>query len=130
MGHRGEKGPATRPEWASARRAACHALVALLLAVPATAGGPKLTRGPYLQQAHATGLIVRWRTATPCDSRVLYGPGPLELSSEVVDARPTTEHAVALTGLLPHTRYYYAIGTTGELLAGGDEAHRFDTPPP
>ena len=114
----------------AARRAACNALVALLAAAPAGAGEAELTRGPYLQAAHATGLIVRWRTAAPSDSRVIYGPGPLALSSEVVDEAETTEHAVALTGLAPHTRYYYAVGTTAAILAGGDEAHYFDTPTP
>src|SRR5262245_3332829 len=37
---------------------------------------PNLLRGPYLQMATPTNVIVRWRTAEPSSSVVRYGPTP------------------------------------------------------
>jgi hypothetical protein len=45
------------------------------------------------------------------------------------DAVQTTEHVVTLTGLLPDTRYYYAVGTAAQILAGNDANHFFYTSP-
>lgn len=101
-----------------------------LVLVPQLVIDRMLTRGPYLQQLTSDGVILRWRTALPVASRVLFGPDPDSLPSEASVAGPTTEHEVALSGLAPLTRYYYAIGTADETLAGGDFAHFFQTGPP
>jgi PKD repeat protein len=93
-------------------------------------GGISLTRGPYLQSGSPTGVVVRWRTDVPTDSRVRYGPSPDDLASSADDAALTTEHAVTLSGLTPDTRYVYAVGTTARTLAGGDAGHAFFTAPP
>lgn len=88
-----------------------------------------LTRGPYLGMCGPDRIVVRWRTSTPTDSRVLYGPAPDQLSLSESVAAPTTEHEVALGSLEPHTRYYYAVGTADTVLAGGEEGTRFVTAP-
>jgi hypothetical protein len=88
-----------------------------------------LPRGPYLQSGTATSIVVRWRTDESDDSRVDYGPAPDQLSSSVVDPAVTNEHVVTLSGLDPDSRYYYAVGTSAEILAGGDAEHFFDTSP-
>ena len=88
-----------------------------------------LSRGPYLQSASSEGIVVRWRTDEGGDSRVIYGPDPGQLSSSVVEPVVTTEHVVRLSGLDPGTRYYYAVGTSAEILAGGDPDHFFATSP-
>ena len=80
---------------------------------------PTITRGPYLQSATPHSLIVRWRTNRPVNSRVRFGPDPASLDQVADDAVSTSEHTVALTNLLPDTRYYYSIGTTATNLAGG-----------
>ncbi len=99
----------------------------LLAAAPAQAG---LTRGPYLQAATPDGIVVRWRTEIDADSVVRYGPAPDELTSTVSDSVLTTEHEIALSGLTPDTRYYYAIVSDDEVLAGQDADHFFVTHPP
>ena len=43
---------------------------------------------------------------------------------------PTTEHVVTLNGLDDATRYYYAVGSTGGIIAGDDAEHFFETHPP
>jgi len=61
---------------------------------------------------------------------VAYGSDPGALSAEVVIGGSTTDHEVPLANLSPNTRYYYAVGTSTHLLAGGDADHFFDTAPP
>ena len=88
-----------------------------------------VTRGPYLQSMTPTSVVVRWRTNASSDSRIAYGGSPGNLTSVVHLPTLTTEHVVSLTGLTPNTTYYYAVGSTGETLAGGDANHRFVTAP-
>jgi hypothetical protein len=74
-------------------------------------------------------MIVRWRTDTPTPSRVEYGPAPGALASSVDDAVPTTEHVVTVSGLVPDTQYYYAVGSPAGALVGDDADHHFSTAP-
>ena len=99
-------------------------------AVPAwVAQTPLVTRGPYLQRGSTTSIVVRWRTDMPTDSRVLYGPAPESLLWGAADAPLTTEHEVVVSGLVGGATYFYGVGTTAEILAGGDADHFFVTPP-
>ncbi|HKY33734.1 MAG TPA: metallophosphoesterase family protein [Candidatus Polarisedimenticolia bacterium] len=100
-----------------------------LVLVPKLELGTPLRRGPYLQLGTPTGVVVRWRTSTAMDSRVLYGPSPGELSGSVTVPGARTEHVVALAGLTPGARYHYAIGSSAQVLAGGDGLHTFVTAP-
>ncbi len=88
-----------------------------------------VTRGPYLQIGTPASVVVRWRTDTATTSRVQFGPSPYNLDFAVQDLTSTTEHVVTLTGLLPETMYYYSVGTTTAVLAGGDNDTYFLTPP-
>src|SRR6185436_9374648 len=57
----------------------------------------QVIRGPYLQNASPTALNVNWRTDTPTDSLVFYGPDlNLDSAAQVPGAR--TNHSVRLTG--------------------------------
>ncbi len=87
------------------------------------ATGPVLTRGPYLQLATPTGVIVRWRTDVAANSRVTVGTSPGSLSVAFEDATVTTEHAIQVSGLTSDTLYYYGVGSTvGTLDSGPDYA--------
>jgi hypothetical protein len=88
-----------------------------------------VTRGPYLQSGTPTGMTIRWRTGGATDSRVIFGADPANLDRAAVDPILTAEHVVTLTNLAPATRYYYAVGTSAEILAGGDADHFFTTSP-
>lgn len=100
-----------------------------LAATALPAGAATLVRGPYLQQPTANRIIVRWRTDVATDSRVEYGLAFATLDATVDDATATTEHQVTLGGLSPDTVYFYRIGSTTEVLAGGDADHHFTTSP-
>jgi 3',5'-cyclic AMP phosphodiesterase CpdA len=84
-------------------------------------GPPSVVRGPYLQSGSMTNIIVCWRTDRAVESKVLFGPSPQQLSSQVVDLVPKTEHTVTLDGLQPDTRYYYAIANGPDVLASGED---------
>jgi acid phosphatase type 7 len=88
-----------------------------------------VTRAPYLQLATPNSMTIRWRTNIASDSRVWYGPAANSLTTNASDAVPTTEHLVTLSGLTPNTKYFYAVGTTTQGLAGGDAGHFFVTSP-
>lgn len=88
-----------------------------------------VTRGPYLQIGTPGSMIVKWRTNVATDSRVRYGLDPSNLSSFKDNSTVTTEHEVALSGLLANTQYYYSVGSTTTVLAGGDTNHYFYTSP-
>jgi tetratricopeptide (TPR) repeat protein len=90
---------------------------------------PHLTRGPYLQMATDSAVSVRWRTSAPTTERVVFGLSPEALTGAVTTVSMTTEHELRLTGLEPATRYYYAVGTSGDVLAGGDSSFTFRTAP-
>ena len=102
-----------------------------LVLVPRLAANvdPGLLRGPYLQTGTSDSVVVRWRTGSPAGSRVIYGSTPGSLTSTVESFTATTEHSLAVTGLSADTRYYYAIGTNSEILAGDDPDHYFITSP-
>ncbi len=89
---------------------------------------PRITRGPYLQTAHSTGLVLRWQTDVASSSRVQVGVEGRPLTSVVDDPVLLTEHAITLTGLVPATRYRYAVGTAQHRLLG-DDTMAFQTQP-
>lgn len=88
-----------------------------------------LVRGPYMNLATQTGIIIRWRTDIPTDSRVIYGTVAGNLTDSVIDSELTTEHIVQLTGLTENTQYFYSIGSSAQTLQG-DSANYFKTLPP
>jgi hypothetical protein len=91
--------------------------------------GATVTRGPYLQAATSTSIVVRWRTNAVTDRRVWYGSAPGSLTSVATAPGTGTDHEVRVSGLGAATTYYYAVGTTAGPLAGGDASHVFVMPP-
>jgi hypothetical protein len=89
-----------------------------------------ITRGPYLQLPHPTGMQVRWRTNTALVGRVCYGTSSGSLTTCVNDLNtvPSNEHIVNLTGLLPFTTYFYSVQHTTGTLAETSVNHKFRTP--
>ena len=86
-------------------------------------------RGPYLQRVTADSITVRWRTDTATTSSVRFGVEAGSLTGSVSTSTTTIDHEVALTGLMPDTRYYYSIGTADQDLAGDSANHFFETSP-
>ena len=72
---------------------------------------PVIIRGPYLQCGTTNSMVIRWRTDVPTPSIVRYGLSVSDLNKKTNSSGNLTEHVVLLSGLLPDTRYYYAVGS-------------------
>jgi len=104
-----------------------------MVVVPLLVNEEVAWRAPYLQITTPTSTIVRWRTESPTGSLVFYGDEPGDLQNtglDILDPVLTVEHSIEIADLSPATRYYYAVGTSSEILAGNDEHHFFETHPP
>jgi len=89
-----------------------------------------VVRGPYLQMGTANSVRVRWRTELLADSEVRCGTDLQNLTPCAQSFGLTNEHELLVSGLLPNTKYYYSVGSTMGVLAGGTADHFFVTPPP
>src|SRR6185503_8118230 len=89
----------------------------------------ELVRGPYLQLGTPTSVTVEWRTDLPTDSLVRYGFDASDPGDLVIDYELTTEHEVTLADLAPDTKYFYSVGSTEQMLAGGEPIFYFRTFP-
>ncbi len=90
---------------------------------------PSVVRGPYLQMGTTNSVVVRWRTDAATDSRVIFGGDATNMPFAAYQHAMTNEHVVSITNLSPATRYHYAIGTSSNILSGG-EGYTFATAPP
>lgn len=91
-------------------------------------GAATLTRGPYMNSALQSSIVIRWRTDVATNGKVNYGTMAGALTQSVTDNTVTTEHVVTLTGLAANTLYYYSIGSTTQTLQG-DANNYFKTMP-
>ncbi|GAB1539287.1 hypothetical protein NUACC21_19530 [Scytonema sp. NUACC21] len=89
----------------------------------------QIVREPYLQLSSESSIVVRWATDTPVQGRVWYGQSPERLCFMQEETTITCDHTVTLNGLTSDTRYYYAVGTAGGVLAGKTEDYFFVTAP-
>lgn len=98
-------------------------------AAHAVQSSPALTRGPYLQLSTPTSMVIRWRTDTPSDSRVLFGLSVDSFTSIAESATLTTEHEITVSGLTPGTKYFYSVGSSTEPLVDRDAEYSFTAAP-
>jgi len=110
-----------------------YALTLLLLISGAgmsiSVSGADLRRGPFLQIATPNSITICWRTDVATDSVVRYGTQSNLLASFATDLTRSKDHVVRLSGLKPSTQYFYSIGSSFQMLAGGP-GFNFVTHPP
>ncbi len=75
-----------------------------------------VSRGPYLQQATPSSIIIKWQTSSATNTKVNYGTSLAAINQSTIDAVSSTNHEIKITGLQPYTKYYYTIGTTTSTL--------------
>lgn len=88
------------------------ALFVALAGVNLMSAATTVLRGPYLQSATPTSMVVRWRTDTTEASVVTYGTDKAKMTSTAKAEGVSAEHIVQLSNLTPGTTYYYAVGAT------------------
>src|SRR6185436_15029515 len=99
------------------------------LFIAAAAQGAVITRGPYLQRASSSNIVVRWRTDTATSSRVQYGTNIANLNLTRDVTASVIDHEIVVSGLASGTRYYYIVGTIGTVLARTNTSQYFLTHP-
>lgn len=104
-------------------------IAAGIVLLPFMSDAQSIVRGPYLQTPTHEGIIVMWRTDQPTATTLWYGTHPDSLAIHTSLANSVSDHAVTISGLLPSSTYYYAVGHGTTVLAGQSEAHRFRTFP-
>ena len=74
-------------------------------------------------------MVIRYRTNTPVETRVVAGTDLSSLSEIYLDPAGVTEHSASFTGLLPGTKYYYAVMNNSNYLLPPDSVRFFRTNP-
>ena len=117
-------------------------LLTALAGMPVAQGATTIIRGPYLQMATPTSMVIRWRTDNTEPSVVTYGLERAQMTATAKSEGISAEHIVQLTGLKPNTKYFYAVGaaplpvpsaekkSTAEDAPGRAAINSFTTPPP
>ncbi|MDQ1348404.1 MAG: acid phosphatase type 7 [Acidobacteriota bacterium] len=107
----------------------CRCALAFLLLVAGALPVFPLTivRGPYLQRTATDSVVLRWRTDVASNTWAGWGAVAGAYDQATSSAALVTDHRVGISGLMAKSLYFYAVGTTQEVLAGGDPAHRFRT---
>lgn len=82
-----------------------------------------------MQSVNHESIKIMWRTDINTNSKVWYGTSPNNLTSTFSLNNNVKDHIVKITGLQPHTKYYYAVGSNSGQLAGNNADHCFTTHP-
>ena len=101
-------------------------LLFVLFTVPVFA--QTIIRGPYMNLATETGIIIQWKTDVATDSKVSFGTAPGNLDQFAAVEAVTNEHIVQLSGLTANTKYFYSVGSTHQTLQA-DTNNYFKTAP-
>lgn len=88
----------------------------------------QLIRGPYLQAATSTSMVIRWRTEIATNSLVRFGASSAVLNQKVEDEKLVTDHEIKVFGLNPASKYFYSVGSS-TITYLGDESTFFETAP-
>jgi hypothetical protein len=100
----------------------------LLVVIASRSSAQTIIRGPYLNLATRTSIIIRWKTDVATNSKVSFGTTKENLNKSVVVDTVTNEHIVQLTGLAVNTKYFYSVGSVSQVLQG-DSYNYFKTAP-
>ncbi len=72
-------------------------------------GAVDVTRGPYLQKATPSSVVIRWRTSVPTESVINYGTSISSLNQTVNQNSIVTDHEIEISGLNAGTTYFYQL---------------------
>ena len=72
-----------------------------------------IVNGPDVANVNGNSAWLTWQTNNEAATRVRYGTDPKNPSQHAYVAGGARDHRVQLTGLQPHTTYYYEIENRG-----------------
>ena len=97
-------------------------LICLIAIVSACSQNDSSGRGPYLQNASSSTMVVKWRSNDVSQGWVKYGTSPGALSEVASAVSASQDQEVLLDSLIPDTRYYYSV-------SGDDTEYSFRSNP-
>ena len=106
-----------------------YLLLSILIFINQALAAPTITRGPYLQKATPSSIIVRWRTNEATDSAVRFGARSNRINKKISINESTIEHRVEISKLKSSTKYFYTVGTNQKSLFKANSATYFTTQP-
>ena len=89
----------------------------------------EVVRGPYLQKGSPNAMTIKYRTNTNTETKINYGTSLGALTSTLSDNTLKSDHEIALTGLLPNTKYYYEIANNAGVYVPASSDMYFNTAP-
>lgn len=101
----------------------------ILLAASISVWSQNIIRGPYLQSGSSTSVTIKWRTDAATNSKIWYGAIAGQLSDSLSQDAKVVDHELVLSGLIPNTKYYYAVGDASGQMVGNDAEHSFISAP-
>ncbi len=92
--------------------------LAILTGLPAFAA--EMVGSPKVAAVSGNSAVISWNTDVETGTRVSYGLAPDQLTGGgIADGPPTTTHQIAISGLKPGLKYFFAVGTARKKLATG-----------
>ncbi len=88
-----------------------------------------INREPYLNSGTENSMVIKWQTDVACDGKISYGTSLSNLNMSESVYPYTTDHEITISGLLPGTKYYYTVGTSGNVLSAASSIQYFKTTP-
>lgn len=84
-------------------------------------GALRINNGPNVEKTGDTTATIAWSTNMPGQSLVRYGTNPSDLdktlndqvSQNAPEANGSYNHRIMISGLRPHTTYYFVVETNG-----------------
>ncbi len=86
----------------------CVLLFVAILCNKAVSADPQIIRGPYLQNATGTSIVIMWETDIASTGTVLFGE-TVAYGTEIIDTSSVTIHEVLIGGLGSDSTYHYSI---------------------
>lgn len=96
-------------------------LLVIVLLIGRTANAAEIIGAPIVTRVTADSAMISWITDVQTGSRVNFGTAADQLTGRVEGGVSDT-HQLTLTGLVPSTRYFFAVGTARKKLAMGEFA--------
>ena len=88
-----------------------------------------ISRGPYLQSQSPESIVIKWRTVSEENSRIIWGIDVDNLTNTLIDETITTEHEMTINGLIADSKIYYSVGTTSTIHTSINDDYSFIVPP-
>jgi hypothetical protein len=73
---------------------------------------PTITAGPTAREVTASSAEIRWTTDESSFSTVLWASDTTVAWQEILDSTLVIDHSVTVDGLVPETRYFFAVRST------------------